>query len=118
MIRLYENKRKLRGENKILNGHLKGIKCLSYCSYLKYLISCAFDFNVLVWNISLDHPVAKLSGHDAPLICVICPSDLKSYLISGDSKGTIKLWDLTSFGLIQNLVAGEGVGRMKAVIHR
>ena len=31
MIRLYENKRKLRGDNKILNGHLKGIKCLAYC---------------------------------------------------------------------------------------
>jgi len=31
MIRLYENKRKLIGDNKILNGHLKGIKCLAYC---------------------------------------------------------------------------------------
>ena len=31
MIRLYENKRKLIGDNKILNGPLKGIKCLAYC---------------------------------------------------------------------------------------
>lgn len=100
IIRLYENKRKLRPEHKTLNGHMKGIKCLEYCQDLKYLISCAFDFDVLVWNTYLDHPVSRLKGHEGPLISILCPKGFKSLLISADSKGCMKLWDLSVFTLL------------------
>jgi len=59
-IRLYECKGGLSAKHKELKGHIKGIKCLAYIEEYKYLVSCSFDFDVLVWNIYLDHPVSKL----------------------------------------------------------
>ena len=72
--------------------------------------SCGKTFRVIF-------PIIIFS-HDAPLISVICPEDFKTFLISGDSKGSLKLWNLQNFTLVQNVLIGEGVGRMKAMIYR
>ena len=80
IIRLFENKTTLLSSHKQLKGHKKLIKVnlfffliinkqgLSYCAQYKYLISCSYDFDVLIWNIHLDHPLVRLIGHEAPLI--------------------------------------------------
>lgn len=70
------------------------------------ILSCAFDFDVLVWNAYLDCPVAKLTGHEAPLNSVYCPQK-HSIVISLDSKGIMKIWNCKTFQLIQNITSTE-----------
>jgi hypothetical protein len=35
---------------KELDGHYKGIKGVTVSEYHKIIVSCSFDFDVLVWN--------------------------------------------------------------------
>lgn len=72
VIRLFENVFKSERKNpKILRGHNKSIKCLAFCEESRYLISCSYEFDVLVWNTYLCHPVCKLTGHESPLVSVM-----------------------------------------------
>lgn len=93
-IRLYDNKLSLSSDYKILGGHFTAIKKLAYSEIYRYLISCGFDYDILIWNVYLDYPVMKLGGHDAPLVTVIYPQSMQNYLISCDLKGVIRLWNL------------------------
>ncbi len=65
------------------------------------MISCSYDFEVLIWNIYLDHALAKLPGHEAPLVSVLTLSDKTpnrfSLILSCDSKGILKVWDPKTF---------------------
>lgn len=56
IIRLYKNNRELSSECTKLRGHTKGIKNVAFNSELEYLVSCAFDFDILIWNTYLDYP--------------------------------------------------------------
>lgn len=105
-IRLYEVRENGLVQGKTLEGHEKGIKCLAYSESNKVIISCAFDFDVLVWNAYLDCPVAKLTGHEASLYSVYCPKK-HPIIISLDSKGIMKIWNCKTFQLIQNVVSNE-----------
>jgi|JI6StandDraft_1071083.scaffolds.fasta_scaffold05434_8 WD40 repeat protein len=109
-IRLYEVREGGLILGKILEGHEKGIKCLAFSEINKVILSCAFDFDVLVWNAYLDCPVAKLVGHEAPLNSVYCPQK-HSIIISLDSKGIMKIWNCKTFQLIQNVVSSEQLVR-------
>ena len=46
--------------SKELDGHYKGIKGISIEDHHKLIVSCSFDFDILVWNAYLEHPVARL----------------------------------------------------------
>ena len=67
------------------------------------IVSCSFDFDVLVWNAYLEHPVARLEGHEAPLMSVYCPREYE-IIISIDSKSVMKVWNSEKYHLIQNIV--------------
>ncbi|KRX08309.1 WD40-repeat-containing domain [Pseudocohnilembus persalinus] len=87
----------------ILKGHSQGIRALAYNDTLGYIVSCAFDFDILVWNTHLSYPVAKLKGNDAPMNNIICPKSEKYLLLSFDINGILKLWDLNNFQCLQSL---------------
>ena len=78
---------------KILEGHNKAIKQMTYSSVNNVLISCGFEFEVLVWNPYVSGPICPLIGHEAPIVGVVCPPSNPS-IITADSNGTIKMWDL------------------------
>jgi WD40 repeat protein len=50
LIRLYQTKDQGLKLLKKLECHPKGITSLSYSESHKIIVSCAFDFDVLVWN--------------------------------------------------------------------
>lgn len=59
-VRLYEVRKNGLKLNKELDGHYKGIKAIAISVHHKIIVSCSFDFDVLVWNAYLEHPVARL----------------------------------------------------------
>lgn len=69
----------------------------------KLVVSCSFDFDVLVWNAYLEHPVARLEGHEAPLINVECPHS-HQIILSLDAKAVLKVWSSDNYQLLQNVV--------------
>lgn len=91
LVRLYEARTTGLKLIKELDGHYKGIRGVAVSEHHKIIVSCSFDFDVLVWNAYLEHPVARLEGHEAPLMSVYCP---KKYdiIISLDSKSVMKIW--------------------------
>ncbi|CAD8046473.1 unnamed protein product [Paramecium sonneborni] len=137
LIRLYENKIKttekqkmadtkktrigikktLSGDHKVLQGHKKRIKQFSYCPEFKYLISCSYDYDVVIWNIYLEHPVAKLLGHEASLVSVLSISKRIPIIVSCDIKGVIRVWDPKTFQSIQHIKLDETNNNIKSIIY-
>ena len=86
---------------KVLVGHSKTVRRLSYSAAYNLLISCAFDFEVMVWNPYVSVPIARLTGHEAPLVGVECSSSHPTFL-TVDTKGVVKLWDIRDFKVLQS----------------
>ena len=105
-VRLYDLRSTGLKLSKELDGHYKGIKAVTVSVHHKIIVSCSFDFDVLVWNAYLEHPVARLEGHEAPLAYVYCPKQFQ-IIISLDSKSILKIWSSEKFHLIQNIVVFE-----------
>lgn len=106
LVRLYEVRTNGLKMNKELDGHYKGIKGIAVSENYKIIVSCSFDFDVLVWNAYLEHPIARLEGHEAPLMSVYCPKK-HDIIISLDSKTVLKIWSSEKFHLIQNILIFE-----------
>jgi len=53
--------------SKELDGHFKRVRDVAVCLQHKLIVSCSFDYDLLVWNAYLEHPVARLEGHEAPV---------------------------------------------------
>jgi len=51
----------------------------------------------VIWNIYLEHPVAKLLGHEASLVSVLSISKRMPIIVSCDIKGVIRVWDPKTF---------------------
>lgn len=49
-VRLYEIRPTGLKLSKELDGHFKGIKAVTVSVHHKIIVSCSFDFDVLVWN--------------------------------------------------------------------
>lgn len=58
-------------------------------------------------------PINRLKGHEAPLIGLEC-STVNPTIITGDSKGFIKVWNIKDFSLIQTILV-PNVLRLKAI---
>lgn len=83
-----------------LHGHRKGIFNLAYSSDYRLLISCGFEHDAFVWSPFIKNQVCRLKGHNASLIgCVAI--DGSSEIITGDTNGIFKLWDVRTFSCIQ-----------------
>ncbi len=80
----------------ILEGHSKAVREIAYSERHKILVSCGFDFQVLVWNPYCEKYIMKLDGHDSPLVGVNCPSNMNSF-ITCDTKGMVKVWNISTY---------------------
>ena len=85
---------------KALSGHIKAVRFLAYSYSFNLLISCGFEFEALVWNPYVTEPICRLKGHEAPLTGVECP-EVNPTIITADSKGIIKVWNIRDYSLIQ-----------------
>ncbi len=91
-VRLYDMREGGLALAKELDGHYKGVKGVAVSEIHKVIVSCSFDFDLLVWNAYLEHPVARLEGHEAPLVNVCCPNKY-DIIISMDAKSVMKIWN-------------------------
>ena len=97
----------------MLKGHQKGIRDLSFNKEIKFLVSSAYDFDIYIWNPYIELPVAKLSGHEAPVIGISCLPAM-GLMITCDLKGAVKFWDTTTHNTI--LSYHVEVTRVKSMI--
>jgi WD40 repeat protein len=80
----------------VLRGHEKGIRQLVHSEHNKLLVSCSFDFNILVWSLSVEAPIMKLSGHISPLLKLVLYVE-DNCLLSCDVQGIIKIWHFDTY---------------------
>jgi len=87
-----------------LNGHRKGIFDLCYNSNYRLMVSCGFEHDACVWSPFVNSLVYRLKGHHASLVG--CQSVENSpELITADTSGIFKLWDVRNFQCIQTFSA-------------
>jgi hypothetical protein len=60
---LFVISKNLDAEPRILAGHQKGIKELVFSNEFRYLISCSYEFDIVVWNPYVEQPITKLLGN-------------------------------------------------------
>lgn len=92
-----------------LTGHNKGVFSLSYNSEYRLLVSGGFDHDVFVWSPFVNTLLCKLPGHTAPLVSVCCVEDSPK-IISSDTTGIIKLWDIRNFQCVQTFTTEHEPG--------
>ena len=120
-----------------LSGHHMGVNSLAYNATHRFLISTGFDHDVFVWSPFVSTLLYKLKGHRAvgapfprrtvlpwlslnrdPLRVILWMQALvgchsvegTSELITADTGGTVKLWDLRTFGCVQTFTTEHEPG--------
>ncbi|MFX1444478.1 MAG: WD40 repeat domain-containing protein, partial [Promethearchaeota archaeon] len=78
-----------------LKGHDSLIKTLSFSPNAKYLVSGAFDGNIVIWEISNGNQIHKFKAHDSAVNAIVFTPDGK-YIVSGSSDHTVKIWTFPS----------------------
>ena len=92
-----------------LVGHEKGVNSLTYSKQHRFLISSGFDHDVFVWSPFVSSLLFKLKGHRSSLVgCQAVEGT--SELLTADSSGMFKLWDLRNFSCIQTFTTEHEVG--------
>ena len=106
LIRLWDirniEEKEMKDPNKTLAAHEKAVRMLTFSKKFKVLVSCGFDFDVIVWNPFSETPIERLKGHEAPLVGVCCPVNTTN-IVSCDNKGVIKIWNLRDYSCLQNI---------------
>jgi len=101
-----------------LIGHTEPINCIVYSPNGKLLASgsdiVGLDnpdsgkFEIIIWNISDGKIAGRLLGHkDA--IQSIAFNNTSTKIVSSDSKGTIKIWDILSFKEIKTINGSDWI---------
>ena len=123
-----------------LTGHSMGVNSLAYNASHRFLISTGFDHDVFVWSPFVSTLLYKLKGHRAvrchatppfltPLFLRItrCPLlflcacarqalvgcstvEGTSELITADTSGAVKLWDLRTFQCVSTFTSAHEAG--------
>ena len=70
------------------------------------LFSAGFDHDIFVWNPYIDTPVYKVQAHNAPIVSIFA-IDHTPLLISSDSDGIVKIWDIRNFECVQTINVQE-----------
>lgn len=89
-----------------LEGHKKGVFDLTYNPNYRLMVSCGFEHDACVWSPFVKSLVYRLKGHHASLIG--CQSVENSpEVLTADTSGTFKLWDVRNFQCIQTFTGKE-----------
>ncbi|CAM9181074.1 unnamed protein product [Ascophyllum nodosum] len=89
-----------------LLGHMKGVRHMAYCPDHQLIVSGGFCFDLVVNNPSVSTPISYLRGHSAPIVGVehilgTSQASNRYALITADTDGACKLWDLRTFSCAQ-----------------
>lgn len=87
-----------------LHGHKKGVFDLSYNPSYRLIFSCGFEHDACVWSPFVKSLVYRLKGHHASLVGVQTVPNTPE-VISADTSGVFKLWDIRNFQCVQTFSA-------------
>ena len=79
----------------INQSHFDTILCVKYAPNGKYFATGAKDKTIKLWDIQTGHLIRTFKGHDGAVNDIVFNSST-TQLISADSKGFVKKWELTS----------------------
>ena len=88
------------------------VKALTFSSNSRYLASSTRN-NIHLWDLKRRHLKATFSGHRGVVKC-LCRHD-ENAIISGDSLGVIRIWDIKSGMSSRELMLGNGEGGVNCV---
>jgi WD40 repeat protein len=95
----YTNERILQ-----LHGHQKGAFDITYSPDYRLLVSCGFEHDAYVWSPFVNSLVFRLKGHHASLVGARAVENSPE-LLTADTSGVIKLWDLRNLSCVQTFAA-------------
>lgn len=88
----------------IQSGHQGMIRCLDISSDEKYLASGGADKNIIVWDIESEKKILTFTEHENWITALkFSPNLEKTLLASGDYDGTVKIWNLQTSKLEQEI---------------
>ncbi|CEM34428.1 unnamed protein product [Vitrella brassicaformis CCMP3155] len=94
---------------KTLKGHHKGVFSLSYSSDYHVLFSAGLDQDALAWNPYVERaPIFRMKGH-AHALCGVQVLPGTPQIITADVAGTLRLWDVRNFRVVQSFGASEAL---------
>lgn len=90
----------------IQSGHQGMIRCLALSADEKYLASAGADKTIIVWDVESEKKVLAFTGHENWIVALeFGPSSEPTLLASGDYDGTVKIWNLKTAKLEQEITA-------------
>lgn len=94
---------------KTLSGHQSAVAFLDYAAEYRYLVSGGLDRSIKIWNPFMSGTIATLVGHRQPLVGVEAVPGTPD-ILSTDSSGQVKVWDIRMFRCRQTLSYEKVVG--------
>ncbi len=79
-----------------LEGHISGVRSLSYDRHQQLLVSCGFEYTIRGWGVTGEQafPMFTLEGgHDASVRTVRCAPGGAAFCVTLDDDGVMSWWD-------------------------
>ena len=89
-----------------LRGHTKGVYSIAMCEAFggSKLVSGGLERDLYVWSLNSPKPLAVLPGHRAPIRQLATDEEFQQ-VVSLDSLGAMRVWDLRMMRCVQSLNA-------------
>ena len=92
----------------VLKGHTQGVCTLAFSKPHQFLISAGFEYDPLVWVLHIKdfHPwrlIDKQQPHHGTILGLFTVPD-SPQVITADSEGMVKVWDLRTFQAVQTIL--------------
>jgi hypothetical protein len=84
------------------DAHSEHLCSLSFSPDGKWLLSTSTDDTIGVWDVATGRLVARLTGHNADVLCAVMSPD-GTRIASGGRDGYVRLWDTTRFQNVAQL---------------
>ena len=91
-----------------LHGHTQGVCTLAFSQQHQFLLSAGFEYDPLVWILHIKdfHPwrlTDKQQPHHGTILGLFTVPDTPQ-VITADSQGMVKVWDIRTFQAVQTMV--------------
>lgn len=95
-----------------LKGHDMGVRCMAFATSSKVLVTGGYDYNLMVWNPYVGTSIHTMKGHASQIAGIEVLGEASNQVVSADSEGCVKTWDLGTYQCLQSLNA-FGIVRLR-----
>ena len=90
----------------VLSGHTQGVRCLTFSSDGKSLVSGSDDTTIMLWDVQTGGVIKTFCGHTG-WVCSVSISADYTTIASGSDDRTIRLWDILT-GVCSHIMEQQG----------